>query len=237
MITSITLRRVLGCAIVTPLCLLGGALVGGILGNIVHGGLPGHLQEWSKILIAVPFALLGVFAGGALWGYLIARITEVGEPHRMMRAGALGYGLTALAVVLGLTLLEQIIVEQGRGPNLPVHTLFTLLFAPAAFLIACGGAFALGFAAQGRNLAQRVGLASGLAAGATFLVVNLTLQEFGWVVGAPGAAERATMLTVMFTGNFAAALVGGGVMSMNLLPAPHRIMDLVLRNGSTAHKL
>lgn len=101
------------------------------------------------------------------------------------------------------------------------------MFTPAAFLIASGGAFALGFAAQGSALAQRAGLASGLAAGATFLAVNLTLQALGWVVGAPGAAERATMLTVMFTGNFAAALVAGGVMSMMLLSAPRRIMGLV----------
>lgn len=221
--SSTTRRRVLLCALVTPLCLLGGALVGGILGGIVHGGLPGHLQEWTKIAIAVPFALAGALAGGALWGHLIARITEVGASRRMMVAGALGFGLTALAVVLGLTLLEQIIVEQGRGPNLPLHNIFTLLFTPAAFLIAFGGAFALGFAAQGFALAQRVGLASGLAAGATFLAVNLTLQALGWVVGAPGAAERATMLTVMLTGNFAAALVGGGVMSMILLPAPRQL--------------
>ena len=221
--SSTTRRRVLLCALVTPLCLLGGALVGGILGGIVHGGLPGHLQEWTKIAIAVPFALAGALAGGALWGHLIARITEVGEPRRMMVAGALGFGLTALAVTLGLTLLEQIIVEQGRGPNLPLHNIFTLLFTPAAFLIACGGAFALGFAAQGFALARRAGLASGLAAGATFLAVNLTLQALGWVVGAPGAAERATMLTVMFTANFAAALVGGGVMSMILLPAPRQL--------------
>lgn len=226
--SSTTRRRVLLGAVITPLCLLGGALVGGILGEIVHGGLPGHLQEWSKILIAVPFALVGVLGGGALWGYLIARITEVGEPRRMMLAGALGYGLTTLAVVLGLTLLEQIIVEQGRGPNLPIHNIFTLLFTPAAFLITFGGAFALGFAARGFAVAQRVGLASGLAAGATFLAVNLMLQALGWVVGAPGAAERATMLTVMFTGNFAAALVAGGVMSMIFLPALRRGMGLVL---------
>lgn len=225
---STTRRRVLESAVVTPLCLLGGALIGGILGSIVHGGLPGHMQEWSRILIAVPFALVGVLAGGALWGYLITRITGVGEPRRMMRAGALGYGLTALAVVLGLTLLEQIIVEQGRGPNLPIHNIFTLLFTPAAFLIACGGAFALGFAAQGFAFARRVGFASGLAAGATFLAVNLTMQALGWVVGAPGAAERATMLTVMFAGNFAAALVAGGVMSMMLLPAPRWVVNTVV---------
>ncbi len=165
--SSTTRRRVLLGAVVTPLCLLGGALVGGFLGSIVHGGLPGHLQEWSKILIAVPFALVGVLGGGALWGYLISRITKVGEQRRMMWAGALGFGLTTLVVVLSLTLLEQIIVEQGRGPNLPIHNVFTLLFTPAAFLITFGGAFALRFAARGFALAWRVGLVSGLAAGAT----------------------------------------------------------------------
>jgi hypothetical protein len=47
-------------------------------------------------------------------------------------------------------------------------------------------------------------------------VVNLLMEAAGWVVGAPGAAERATMLTVMFAGNLGAALAGGAVMAIRL---------------------
>jgi hypothetical protein len=50
----------------------------------------------------------------------------------------------------------------------------------------------------------------GLAAGGAFQAVNLIMQAAGWVVGAPGAAERATMLTVMGLGNIGAALGGVG---------------------------
>ncbi|RPI87709.1 MAG: hypothetical protein EHM41_04010 [Chloroflexi bacterium] len=39
----------------------------------------------------------------------------------------------------------------------------------------------------------------------------MTMQAMGWVVGAPGAVERATMITVMFSGDLAAALAGGAV--------------------------
>ena len=41
-------------------------------------------------------------------------------------------------------------------------------------------------------MALRVGLTAGLA----FLAVNLGMEALGWQVGGPGAAERATMLTV-----------------------------------------
>ncbi|MDX1616803.1 MAG: hypothetical protein R3300_21020 [Candidatus Promineifilaceae bacterium] len=46
-----------------------------------------------------------------------------------------------------------------------------------------------------------------------FLVVNLVMETLGWVVGAPGAAARYTMLTVMFAGNLGAALAYSGTFS------------------------
>ena len=41
----------------------------------------------------------------------------------------------------------------------------------------------------------------GLAAAATFLAVNLTMESSGMVVGAPGVAQRATMVTVLISSN------------------------------------
>lgn len=57
--------------------------------------------------------------------------------------------------------------------------------------------------------ARRFGLYVGLVSGLTFLVVNRWMQAAGWVVGGPGAAERATMVTVLAVGALAAAIAGG----------------------------
>ncbi len=197
-------------ALVTPLCLIGSVFVGGLLGDVLHAGL-GHLAEDTRIALAVIPALLAVIGGGALWGRAIARITQVGDARRMTWAGALGYGPTVILVALGLTVLENLIVEQRRVPDLPIHVVFTLLFAPAALVVAAIGALALGVALKDKALLARLAIGSGLAAGITFLVVNLLMDALGWRVGAPGAAERATMLTVMLTSNLAASLAAGAV--------------------------
>jgi hypothetical protein len=38
------------------------------------------------------------------------------------------------------------------------------------------------------------------------------MESLGWVMGAPNAAERATMVTVLALGNITAAITGGAVM-------------------------
>lgn len=43
--------------------------------------------------------------------------------------------------------------------------------------------------------------------------IVLAMESAGWVVGAPRAAERFTMLTVMFVGDLGAAMVGGAMMA------------------------
>jgi len=57
---------------------------------------------------------------------------------------------------------------------------------------------------------------AGLIATLTFLVVNLLMESLGWVIGAPNAAERATMVTVLALGNITAAITGGAVMGWKL---------------------
>ena len=42
------------------------------------------------------------------------------------------------------------------------------------------------------------------------------MQAAGWQVGAPDAADRLTMLTVLLVGNLGAAVVGGAVMGLVL---------------------
>src|SRR5438477_464070 len=69
-------------------------------------------------------------------------------------------------------------------------------------------------------------LAGVLAGGAAFLAVDLLMDALGWRVGAPGAAEHFTMLTVMFSGDFVAALAAGAVIGLLLdQPAAHSAIE------------
>jgi hypothetical protein len=204
-------RRIYLSALVTPLCLIGGLMLGFVLGSLTFDTLPGHMRETSRILIAATFAVTGMLAGGAAWGWILAKI--LGSPHRKgaALAGAVGIAVTTIAIAMLLGRLEVLLVEQGRGPQLPIHRTFTLLFVPAAAVIAGVGGAALGMGLGKGTAAFKIGAGCALAGGLAFLVVNLIMEASGWVVGAPGAAERATMLTVMFSGNLAAAIAGGAV--------------------------
>jgi hypothetical protein len=207
---------VIRSALMTPLCLIGAFFIGALCGDLVFNGLSGYVHDEAKTALAALPALVCVIAGGALWGRAIARIAHVAAVKRMMWAGALGYGPTVIMVGLALTVLENLIVEQRRWPDLPLHVVFTLLFTPAALVVATVGALAVGVALKRRALAIRLAIGSGLVAGVTFLVVDLLMDALGYRVGAPGAAERATMLTVMLTSNIAASLAGGGVIGLLL---------------------
>ena len=56
----------------------------------------------------------------------------------------------------------------------------------------------------------------GLTAALAFLAINLAMEALGWLIGAPGAEERGTMITVLIAGNLGAALAGGAMLGMTL---------------------
>jgi hypothetical protein len=91
-----------------------------------------------------------------------------------------------------------------------------MLFVPAAFLIAGTSSLALGWALEWGRAAPGLALRVGLVAALAFLAVDLSMEAAGWQVGAPGAAERATMLTVLFVSNIGAALAGGAMLGLTL---------------------
>ena len=206
MFTTIPYRTMLRGAIQTVLCLFGGLFVGSLLGNLMFNALPGH-----NITLAAITALAGVLIGSALWGVQMGKLVEATESRRMAVAGALGF--TPVVVGLGLLLnaLEPVAVQQF-GYMLPIHRLFTLLFVPAVFIISSVSAWAIGVGLQNLTLARVLWWRVGIAAALAFLTVNLVMEGLGWIVGAPRAADRATMLTVMFAGNLAGALLGGAVL-------------------------
>jgi hypothetical protein len=205
-------------ALYTAATLLGGLFVGLMIGSAVFEALPGHSiinPSGMHIAAASLPALLGLAGGSALWGVLMGRLGHSEKPRRMALAGMLGFAPIAIAIGITLSILEPPAVERWAD-TIPVYRLFTLLFVPSVFLVASVGAWAIG-----RGLHhQRTGalaMQAGLWAAAAFLVVNVVMDSLGWRIGAPDAAERFTMLTVMLVGNFGAALAGGAAIGRALM--------------------
>jgi hypothetical protein len=200
-------------ALITVLTLFGGLLIGLVAGDIVFRLIPGSSVSDVKLghaaIAAIP-ALAGFLAGGAAWGVQMGRLADVSDTRRMAIAGMIGFGPITIILAAGLGVAEPMIVGALAG-TAPIHRVFTLLFVPSAFLIAGVSAYAIGRGMKDNGLARFLLWRVGLAAGTTFLLINLMMESLGWVVGAPGAAERATMITVLAAGNLGAALVGGGV--------------------------
>ena len=145
----------------------------------------------------------------------MARLAKVNDGRGMALAGIRGFVPVTIVMTFLLLWLEPIVVEKF-GAYLPIHRVFTLFFVPTAFLIGGISAWALGRGLGDTTLARSLLWKVGLVSAMAFLVVNLAMEAAGWVVGAPGAAERATMVTVMSLGNLAAALAGGGVLGWTL---------------------
>lgn len=191
-------------------------------GSLTFELIPGSSVENVKLghaaIAAVP-ALIGFLAGGAAWGIAMGRIAGSHNLRRMAWAGLLGFAPITISLAVGLSLAEPPLVAN-YGPSTGIHHIFTLLFAPTAFLIAGISAWAIGRGIRDNALAMSLLWRIGLAAGGTFLVINLIMEASGWVVGGPGAAERATMLTVLAVGNLGAAVVGGGLLGWHLSTRP-----------------
>ncbi len=175
-----------------------------------------HIPNQTLNFISLVLLISILFIAGAAWGFAVAKIFSTANKRRMIWAGALTFSPALLLAGLTLGALERAIVERGQGPDLPVHIVFTILFVPAAFFVAGAGGLALGLAERNLRLGLRLATWGGVAAALGFLLVDVSMDALGWRVGAPGAAERATMLTVMMTGNLAAALAGGGILGYQL---------------------
>ena len=216
-------RPSLNGSILTVVTLFGGLTLGLLAGSLTFELIPNSnvndVQLGHAAIAALP-ALAGLVAGGAAWGVQMGRLADASDTRKMAIAGMVGFAPITISLALGLGLAEAAIVESFGSGGVPIHRVFTFLFVPSAFLIAGVSAFAIGKALKEDKLARSLLWKVGLPAALAFLIVNLIMESLGWVVGAPGAVERATMLTVMALGNLAAALAGGGLMGATL--AKHR---------------
>lgn len=225
------MRIIIRGAFLTILTLFGGLLLGLLVGDLVFRVLPGssleNINPGHVAIAAIP-ALLGFLAGGAAWGVAMGRIAGAPDRKRMAWAGMLGFGPITITLAIGLNALEPLLIAR-LGAGFPIHRLFTLLFVPTAFIIAGISAWSIGMGLEDRSLAWSLFWRVGLAAAGTFLTINLIMEVAGWIVGAPGAAARFTMVTVMSAGNLGAAFVGGGLMGWLL--AAHRNSQYSLSPG------
>lgn len=218
------LRATFFGAVITVLTLFGGLLLGVAVGFYVFESLPGHstiTPSAIHISLAALPAFAGFLGGSAAWGVWMGRMAGNTETRRMALAGMLGFAPITLVLGIGLSAVEPFVIEQ-IGALFPIHRVFTLMFVPSAFLIAGVSAWALGRGLNSTALAWKFFWQVGGAAALAFLVVNLVMEWTGWVVGGPNAAERYTMLTVMFLGNLGAALAGGAVLGWRLATLTRR---------------
>jgi hypothetical protein len=224
----------LGIALLTTGYLFGGFAAGIAIGFVVGSPTPGAFHMTRNVAAGV-IAVACMMAASTLWARELARRAGVFEARRAAWAGALSFGPVAIVVGLVLTALEQQIVERGRGPALPIHTLYGILFVSATLIVASVTTWivAAGLGVS-PSLQHRVALSSGFAAAGAYFLVYLGMEFAGWEVGAPGAAQRATMLVVTGLGALAAALAGGATLgAMMFSGAPSQ--QAARSQASTAH--
>jgi hypothetical protein len=191
------------------------------MGGLIGGSLIFHTMiEQAPDLLTYTLAAIAFFGvtlgSSALWGASMARLARSPASRRAAWAGMLGFVPIAFVLNIVLVAIEPIAFRA----SLPVHRMFTVLFVPSTSLIAGTSslalAWALGWGRAAPALAVRVGLTAALA----FLAANLAMEALGWVIGAPGAEERGTMITVLITCNLWAALAGGAMLGVTLAQ-PH----------------
>lgn len=202
-------------AIITGMNLSGGMLLG-IAGGIAISSVPLHLPRIDENLVAGVFAIVLLFLGGRRWISRILRLTGFQPQPRHGLIGGLGFAGAIIGAGLSLSGLERILVELGLGPDLPIHVLFTLLFVPATFIVVALVSFILGASIRSARAGLSLAIRSAPVGALAFLLANVGMDRIGYRVGAPGAEERATMITVLLTASLAASLGGGAALGSAL---------------------
>ncbi len=202
---------ILGSAL-TALALDGGLMVSFMVGHVISQALEGRLPSPLSFALTVIVSSASMLGGCAFWGVGMARLARIQVSKRAAWAGILGFLPITGLLALGLQTAESIVFSI----NLPLHRLFTLLFVPSAGLIAGTSSLALGWALEWGRAAPALALRVGITAALAFLAVNLGMEVLGWQIGAPGAEERGTMITILIVSNLGTALAGGAMLGMTL---------------------
>jgi hypothetical protein len=202
--------------VLTVFALVGGLMAGLIGGSLTFHALIGQASDPLTYTLAAIIFGIGLVGGSALWGMGMGRLARSQALRRAAGAGILGFVPIAGLVNFALLPVEPIVLASA----LPVHRVFTVLFVPIAGLIAGTSSLALAWALGWGRTAPALALRVGVTAALAFLAVNLVMEGSGWLVGAPGAEARGTMITVLIVSNLGAALAGGAMLGLKLAQ-PH----------------
>ena len=199
----------------------GATLMGGLVAGIAVGsaidGLLSHRYLIPGRLLAGSAALCIMSAATYRWGRSLAVSLGDADPRRSGRFSAGFTGPALIAAGAGLAALEPIAVQRGGELGISVHGVYSILFGVATFLVSAVGSYGLGLGVRDHRFAVHLARVASPAAVAGFLVIAMLMYALGWRVGAPHAAERATMLVVTALGMTAAALASGAVIGHVLL--------------------
>jgi hypothetical protein len=181
---------------------------------VLAGGGLGAIFQRVPVSGLLSVGIVSVAASA--WGRRMVRLTDLGHEQRVGWAAALAVGPTVVLVGVSLAAAESTLIPQSADASLPIHVLFSLLFVPAALLVAAIGGFALGSGARGVRLGASLAVRAGLSGGLAFLIIDLVMDALGWRVGGPLAGQRATMVVVTTLGTIGAALAAGGALGHRL---------------------
>ena len=192
---------------------LGGAFPVIFVALILAEQLLGHQAAGASPLSLV-LAVGALLLAGGLWGRSLTRQAGTGRPRLLMAATAVAFAGTTFGAVLGLGVLENLFVEQGRAGRIPVYIVFAILFSLANMIGFGLVALVAGAVMRGWRFAARLALTAGPAAGVAFLLADVLQDVLGRRVGGPRAEETFTMLSVALIGNLVAAFAGSGVLGL-----------------------
>lgn len=201
-------------------------LLGSVALMVLFGIILGLLNIPGEMLderLTVPLFVLLFGLPAYLWGRALADLHGLQPAGRYGWAAGLTFGLTIGAAAVYLNHVERRLQIVIMRSDLEIHQLFMVLFVGVAAGSALVTGLALGAARGAGRLALRLGLEAGLAAGLAFFLAALFMDvALGYQVGAPGAAERATMVTVTVVGMAAAAFSGSAAVGRRLAQVPQK---------------
>ena len=194
----------------TVFYLAGGLALGLILG-IAVSKVPLHVDQLLKNIGGALGLLTLVSLASHRWGSTMAGLSGWGDRPRGARIGGLSFPIVLLVGALALSAGEGL-----SAIGIPIHILYGALFIPTSILIVAAVSLTWGRALRDWNLGGRLALRAAPLAGLAYLLSYLLMDTIGYRVGAPGAVERATMITVTLVGCLAAAAAGGAALGTGL---------------------
>jgi hypothetical protein len=198
-------------AAITTRNIVGGLIVAIGLGGAVDG-LATFLRLPVRRSISVVIATTIIYHALKLWLRQMSDLGRTDFPVARLRRHSLGLAILFVGVGFTLGVTEPFIVARGALVDLRIHHVYMILFTASTALISAIFTYSLSRGMTSCSNAVRWSVVVAASCALVFLGVALVMDRAGWRVGAPRAAERATMLVVTALGLVAAAVSGGAIL-------------------------